>query len=191
MSLIKCTPGGSADNCYTTLAGADAYYALGLRMQQWLTYPDETRERALIQATGELERLGGPASTWSPARPHFGGAPYDEMTPQALHFPRIGDLTRTGTKVVPTAICNAVAEQALWLLDRQANAPLIDREELRADGVQQVSVDGLSETYGASDVPQGIGPKAWVLFQPFVSRGAPTRAGAGRPSHPRYRAVPD
>lgn len=197
MALIVCTPGGSADNCYVTLVQADAYYGNSLRERVWDSYVDDLQERALIQATGEIERLGGPKDIDGPARPRFPGAPADDSTPQALHFPRTDDRNSAGALAVPTAIQNAVCEQALWLLDRNASGTLMDRDTLRAEGVRSIAVDGLSETYGANGVPQGIAPRAWAMVSPFVARSGRTMAGSrrgvfpdARPA-PTFRGIPD
>lgn len=74
---IDATIAGADSNCYLSLADADAHFAGSMREDAWEDWPDDERERALIQATAQIERLrlrGSPSSI-----------------PQALHFPRAGD----------------------------------------------------------------------------------------------------
>jgi len=169
MPTITYTPGGASDNCYVTLAQADAYYNDTLREEAWQTFGDAQREMALLQATAEIEQLGGAKlEETSPARALFWGEPYS-TTAQALHFPRDSDVD-DGTVFIPQAIQDGVCEQALWLLERDAEPPLIDREGLQAAGVTTLSIDGLSETYKPSGIPIGICPKTWMLVRPYVIR---------------------
>jgi len=168
-SLITCTPGGAADNAYLDLEDADAYFADTLRAETWATWPEVQRERALIQATGEIERLGGAKATDSAARQRFPGSPQTSM--QALHFPRSGDTDADGVYLIPAAVREAVCEQAFWLLGKQDNPDLLPREELRARGVTSVSVDGLSESYGPNASGAAyLAPRAWELMRPLVRR---------------------
>lgn len=191
MPTITCTPGGATDNSYITLANATIYFANTLREVTWEAYSQSQQERALIQATAEIENLGGAKPVDSPSRPLFAGTPYDVSTPQALHFPRSGDRTSGGTLIVPPGITSAVCEQAYWLLERNANAPLVDRQQLQAEGVRQIGMDGLSETYVNTGVPLGIAPQAWLRVRSFVQQAMRTRVGPSGARQPQFRAVPD
>lgn len=170
-SLIVCTPGGTGDNCYVTMAQATAHYANSLREDTWGAYSTDDRERALIQATTEIEDQGGQKrDVTSPARPRFSGTPYDTDTaPQALHFPRGEDIGSDGsTLYVPDGIKAAVCEQALWLLQTRDAPDLLDRGGLQGQGVTAISIDGHTESYGVRSVPDGIAPRAWTHLKPFV-----------------------
>jgi len=191
MPTITCTPGGETDNSYITLAGADTYFADSLRERTWLNWSQDERERALIQATGEIENLGGAKAVDSPARPLFPGSPDDLAMPQALHFPRAGDRDSTNALVIPPSVLSAVCEQAFWLLERAMNAPLVDRAQLQVEGVRQISMDGLSEAYTHSGIPLGIAPTAWVRIRPYVQQAYRTRVGPGGARQPDFRTVPD
>jgi len=169
MALIVCTPGGSTDNCYT------------LRAAIWDAIPADSRERALIQATNEIETLGGvKADDLSPARNLFAGSPYattelsgsDVVPSQALHFPRTSDVDANGDVFIPQAVRDAVCEQAYWLLEKQQKPDLVDRPGLRAQGVKSFSLDGHSETFGATGLRAGIAPAAWRLIRPYVIQTA-------------------
>ncbi len=182
---LTCTPGGASDNSYATLAQANAQFDGTLRDTEWTGYDTADREAALIQATAEIERLGGvKAKPYDPTRPRFPGTPYQRYevasetytTLQALHFPRTTDAHPDDTVFIPSQILEGVCEQAFWLLGRRKAPPLVDRGALRAEGVKGFAVDGLSETLGATAVPDGIAPLAWELIDPLVKRASyPTR----------------
>jgi hypothetical protein len=168
-SLITCTPGGATDNSYLTDAQATALLASTLREYTWAQYAVAERERALIQATAEIEALGGSKLHASyPTRRLFIGGPYS--TTQALHFPRAGDTTSAGAAVIIDPIKRAVLEQALYLLERHNAPPLLDRDALRDQGVTSVSMDGISESYAAIETPRGIAPAAWQHIRIYVRR---------------------
>lgn len=168
-TLIICTPGGADDNCYITAEAAEAYFVGSLREAQWVAWEQADRERALIQATAEIERLGGTRGTSSAIRRRFVGVP--RLSTQALHFPRAGDTDAEGVYVIPAAVQEAVCEQAFWLLHKRDNPELLPEEELRARGVQSVAVDGYSQTYRPQvDGPAHIAPRAWALIKPYIRR---------------------
>lgn len=175
---LTCTPGGPADNSYVTLAQANSYFADTLRGAQWTDHSETLREQALIQATAEIEALGGPRAAQDNAtRPLFSGAPYDPDG-QALHFPRTVDVDDDGDLYVPESIRVAVIEQAVWLLDQQTNPDILDREELQAQGVRSIGIEGHSETYDPTSKPYGVCVKAWQSMNMYVSsaRAGRTRA---------------
>lgn len=186
-SLIISTPGATA-NCYVAAATesapaeADAYFANTLREETWTAWDTVVREKALIQATQEIEALGG---EWQPlvgdweaillrsSEHHFGRARFfgvPHLATQNLHFPRAEDLTAAGGAAVPQNVKAAVCEQAYYLLTKRDNPDLLPREELRARGVRSVSLDGLSESYGNAQIPDGIAPAAYRLIRPYLDR---------------------
>ena len=179
MATITCTPGGSADNCYVTLAESEAYWENTLDEAGWEGFGNDDRERALIGATAEIEALGGAKRrNLSPSRALFDGEPYATASEsggtwtqdQALHFPRTSDYDENGDVYIPQPVHNAVCEQAVWRLQRRAETPLVDRIALQAEGVRSMSVDGLLETYVATKVPPHIAPRAWGLISPLIKR---------------------
>lgn len=189
---VTCTPGGSSDNSYVTVAQALAYFTNTLRETTYTGYTTDQKAQAVIQATAQIERLGGDKAINSPARALFEGEPYDVATPQALHFPRTTDLNNAGAKVIPQGIKDAVCEQAYYLLTQTTSPDLIDRRGLQAQGVAAVSIDGLSESYrGGVRIPLGIAPLAWDLVKTFIRRGFATVTGPPQePSGSRFRAYP-
>lgn len=154
MPTIDATVAGSASNSYITLADADAYFANLLGGSDWAAFTSDQRQRALISATLVIERL------------QLRGKQYDRTTPQALHFPRIGEYE------IPAAIQRAQCEQALWMLQQQAEPELFDRAALRAQGVTSMSLDGLSESYGGAQHADGLSPIVRSMLRPYVATAA-------------------
>jgi hypothetical protein len=196
-SLIISTPGPDA-NCYLaaavgdTPAEADAYFANTLRESAWTAWATKDREMALIQATQMIDALGG---EWQ--RPPFGyfvvnQSEYDNensshgdkdrhvgrarfvgmphLLTQNLHFPRIEDIGIDTAALVPKNVKAAVCEQAFYLLGKRDNPDLLPRTDLQSQGVKGISVDGLSESYGGTLVPDGIVLTAWTLMRPYIIR---------------------
>jgi len=188
---LTVTPGGASDDSYISAADADAYFANTLRSTAWTTVLAATRELALRQATKEIEALGGPTPYGeSPARAYFSGRPYDESTPQALHFPRTSDTDLDGDLMIPTAVEEAVCEQAAWLLGvagpggissgtgglgtgQSGDDGIVNHGQLQGLGIQSWSMDGQSYTYrgNTSDGrPAHIAPSAWERIRPYIIR---------------------
>jgi hypothetical protein len=86
MPTIIATPKDGNANSYLTLALANAFFNDTLRESVWEGFDDADKQRALIQATREIESL------------RLAGEPYDTSTPQALHFPRKGEEYRTSVE---------------------------------------------------------------------------------------------
>ncbi len=180
MALIVCTPGGASDNSYVTLAQAAAYFANTLREADWVGIAPSLQERALIQATAQIEALGGPRAAQDDAtRPLFSGVPY-AADDQALHFPRTVDCEGSSL-YIPQAVREAVIEQAMWLLDKDANPDILDRDELQSQGVRSISIEGHSEQYGGSSRPYGICARAASMMSLYMKA-----SGLGR-THARAR----
>lgn len=168
MSIITCTPGGASDNAYITLANANLRFANTLREEAWLAYSITQRERAIVQATQEIEGLGGPRAQASAKRPRFVGNPHNTNSEvQALHFPRAGDTNPDGDYIIPEGVETAVCEQAYWLLQEQTNPQLINFEQLSNQGVSSISLDGISASMKKTDRPENIAPLAWKAIKPF------------------------
>jgi hypothetical protein len=112
----------------------------------------------LISATLVIERLQlrGDAAT----------------TTQALTFPRATDYDAVGEYAIPVTIQNAQCEQALWMLQQQAEPELFDRTALRAQGVTSMSLDGLSESYGGALHADGLSAAVRAMLRPYVATAA-------------------
>ena len=174
MPTVTSTPGGASDNSYVTEAEVAAYFEGDLRNDEWQAFDVEERQRALIQATRDIENLGGAKPTNSTNRPRFYGAP--GTSTQALFFPRSGDVDADGDAIVPEGVQEAVCEQAYWSLDRQEDPPLFDARELVQEGFATIGTSGISASFAPTGIPDGIAPKAWSKMMGFTMSAGRTVA---------------
>jgi len=189
-SLIVCTPGGATDNSYSSLLAADAWFANTFRGEDWFADNGANdRERALIQATQQIEACGGPRNTQNADRPMFSGFP--AQATQALYYPRGQDVNALGGWAIPPGILQACYEQAIHLLKLRKAAPLVDRDALQRDGVTSMSIDGMSEQYAPrhDGRPMGICPEAWAALRPFRRVGYPTTTAGSNAGWGRRRTL--
>jgi len=166
---IIYTPGGASDNSYVTLADAQTYYEEMLLLEWWMALSKGEQQDALIRATRMIEDL----QEEFPAG--FVGAP--RTSTQRLHFPRSGDYNTTTSAVfIIRRIQIAVLQQAFWAHGRDADGPpMIDRAQLREEGVTTISIEGFQEAYTPSrDIrPPDIAPKAWKSLRRLIRWGKP------------------
>ena len=108
---------------YCTIEYADEYFAGRLHAESWGETSDADKEKALQQATKEIDRqlLKGLKATDT----------------QELAFPRYPDTE------VPETVKEACCEIALALLERGNS----QRRKLQQEGVQSFSLGNMSETY--------------------------------------------
>jgi len=132
------------ENSYIDIEEADEYFAGRLHAESWGQADDETKEKALKQATREIDR-----------QPLTGRKAADD---QALAFPRYPDTE------VPVAVKDACCEEALALLERGNN----QRRKLQQEGVQSFTLGNLSETYAAGAGRGLIGQEAKELLKPWL-----------------------
>ena len=111
------------ENSYIDIDGADEYCAGRLHAESWEQADDSTKEKALKQATREIDR-----------QPLTGRKATDT---QALAFPRYPDAE------IPEAVKEACCEVALALLERGNS----QRRKLQQEGVQSFTLGNMSETY--------------------------------------------
>ncbi len=130
---------------YCTIEYADEYFENRLHAESWGQADDETKEKALRQATKAIDRQ--PLS----------GRKAD--TAQTLAFPRHPDAE------IPEAVKEACCEIALALLERGNS----QRHKLQQEGVQSFTLGNMSETYA----PGGglISQEAKELLRPWLLGG--------------------
>lgn len=166
---LTYTPGGVSDNSYCSIDLATTYFADSMREQEWLSFSQSDRERALIEATKQIENLGGSLSSPdSPKRNLFNGVPY--VSTQSLHFPRTIDIDKNGAKVIPISVREAVIEQAFYLLNKKKNPNIIDADGLRKENINSISIDGVSAGFTVGRRPNGICKECWDKIKPFIKR---------------------
>jgi hypothetical protein len=129
---------------YCTIEGADEYFTGRLHAESWSGADSETKEKALRQATKEIDRqlLKGRKATDT----------------QELAFPRYPDTE------VPEAVKEACCEIALALLERGNS----QRRKLQQEGVQSFSLGNMSETYAAGAGKGLLSQEAKELLRPWL-----------------------
>ena len=135
------------ENSYIDINGADEYFAGRLHAESWGETGDADKEKALRQATKEIDRqlLKGRKATDT----------------QELAFPRYPDTE------VPEAVKEACCEIALALLERGNS----QRRKLQQEGVQSFSLGNMSETYAAGAGKGLLSQEAKELLQPWLLGG--------------------
>ena len=171
---ISATIAGATSNSYVTLAETEAYFAARLHAEAWETATDADKEKALLTSCRHLE-----ACRIRVSRKPFdlSGVTYDPLAPsdidQALSFPRKKDKDAAGNFAIPKAIKEAQCEEALAVLAHGQEQER--RRALQAAGVTSFSVDGLTESYGASGAMNPLeSAEARNLLAPYLERGGVT-----------------
>jgi hypothetical protein len=174
-SLIATVAATDA-NSYVTLAFADLWFRDGLDADDWISFDDGLRTRALIAATCrdpesidvQLKALGA----WYNK--------FDWVDPeQALMFPRSIDYDDNGDLEIPDKVEEATCHLALWLLrKRRGDLGPVDVGAMHSQGVVAVSTGAVNvNTYRPvwSNWPQVVK----LLMGEFLHRGATTIPGRG------------
>jgi len=132
---------------YCTIEYADEYFNNRLHAESWGQADDETKEKALRQATKEIDRqlLKGRKATDT----------------QELAFPRYPD------EEVPEAVKEACCEEALAILERGNS----QRRRLQQEGVQSFTLGNMSETYAPGAGRGLISQEAKELLRPWLLGG--------------------
>lgn len=129
---------------YCTIEYADEYFKNRLHAERWGETSDADKEKALRQATKEIDRqlLKGRKATDA----------------QELAFPRYPDTE------VPEAVKEACCEIALALLERGNS----QRHKLQQEGVQSFSLGNMSETYTPGAGRGLLSQEAKDLLRPWL-----------------------
>jgi len=135
---LVATSGASNANSYLTLAEANTFFDAHLYATVWASKSDATKTVALIMATREIDR-------------RYEWAEYPTTITQALQWPRIGIMERSGLEligdtVIPVELKDATAlyAQALMVADRTADS---DIETL---GITSLSAGPVSLSFESS-----------------------------------------
>lgn len=129
---------------YCTVEYANEYFGRRLHAEIWFEADDSTKEKALKQATREIDR-----------QPLKGRK---TETSQTLAFPRYPD------SEVPEAVKDACCEVALALLERGNS----QRRKLQQEGVQSFSLGNMSETFAAGVGKGLLSQEAKELLRPWL-----------------------
>ena len=129
---------------YCTIEYADEYFKKRLHAESWGQADNETKEKALWQATRSIDRM--------PLR----GRKTDLHQP--LAFPRYPDTE------IPDAVKEACCEEALALLERGNS----QRRTLQQEGVQSFTLGNMSESYAAGAGKGLLSQEAKELLRPWL-----------------------
>jgi len=132
------------ENSYIDIGGADEYFENRLHAERWGETSDADKEKALRQATKEIDR-----------QPLTGRKTTDT---QELAFPRYPD------EEVPEAVKEACCEAALALLERGNS----QRRKLQQEGVQSFTLGNMSETYAPGAGRGLLSQEAKELLRPWL-----------------------
>jgi len=135
------------ENSYIDIEGANEYFENRLHAESWGQADDSTKEKALKQATREIDR--------QPLKGH------KTETSQTLAFPRYPD------SEVPVAVKDACCEVALALLERGNS----QRRKLQQEGVQSFSLGNMSEAYAPGAGRGLLSQEAKELLRPWLLGG--------------------
>lgn len=137
-------------NSYVSVPEADSYFDSTLQSEEWNKYDATTKEKALITATRQINRLP------------FSGRKLDLY--QNLEFPRTNTALEF-TDGIPDAVAYATCEQALFLLQGGSK-----RQELQKQGVKSYSLGDLSETFAdnLSEAQKTICPEALSYLRKYM-----------------------
>lgn len=152
---LDATVGGAAANSYLTVAAADLLNGdrLGSYAARWTAADAPTKEKALIQATADIDAFVHPAERWSDG--------------QLLAFPRAIDVDDALAPFIPMRVQVATFEQALYLL---VNIDQLERAATRrARGLYTFDEDeGPSGTLALDSQLGLLAPRAEALLTSFV-----------------------
>ena len=132
---------------YCTIEEANEYFAGRLHAEVWEQADDETKEKALKQATKTIDR-----------QPLRGRKTNPE---QELAFPRHPDTE------IPAAVKEACCEEALAILERGNS----QRRRLQQEGVQSFTLGNMSETYAPGNGRGLLSQEAKELLRPWILGG--------------------
>ena len=132
------------ENSYIDIEGADEYFTGRLHAERWGETSDADKEKALRQATKEIDRQ------------HLNGRKTTDA--QELSFPRYPDTE------IPEAVKEACCEIALALLERGNS----QRRKLQQEGVQSFTLGNMSETFAAGAGKGLLSQEAKELLRPWL-----------------------
>ena len=132
---------------YCTIEYANEYFAGRLHAESWGETSDADKEKALRQATKEIDRQLLRGRKTNPE--------------QELAFPRHPDTE------IPAAVKEACCEEALAILERGNS----QRRRLQQEGVQSFSLGNMSETYVVGAGKGLLSQEAKELLRPWLLGG--------------------
>lgn len=129
---------------YCSIEYADEYFKNRLHAESWEQADNETKEKALQQATRAIDRQPLKGRKNDPA--------------QVLAFPRYPDTE------IPEVVKEACCEEALALLERGNS----QRRKLQQEGVQSFTLGSISETFAPGSGRGLLSQEAKELLRPWL-----------------------
>jgi len=129
---------------YCTIEYADEYFNNRLHTESWFEADDNTKEKALKQATRAIDRQLLKGRKTNPE--------------QELAFPRYPDTE------VPEVVKEACCEEALTMLERGNS----QRRKLQQEGVQSFTLGNMSESYTVGAGRGLLSQEAKELLRPWI-----------------------
>jgi hypothetical protein len=162
---IDATVGGATANSYVTLASANSYMEGRLNATTWDDATDDEKNRALVEATHELE-----VQPWDGTR---------VTTTQALAWPRQWvvnpddpNYNDYSTTVIPSRVTTAQMELAFqFIKSGTTDVAALDP----TDGIIRKKVDVLETEYSEHGrLVRGLRryPRVWEHIEPLLTRSA-------------------
>lgn len=158
---IDATEGGISANSYGTAAEADLYFEGRLSPEGYTGATADIQERSLRTATSYLD-----------ARVTWIGDIKDQVTPQALAWPRVYDSTLTTPEdilvlgaAIPQDLKNAQFELALYLIN--------SGEPAESNDLDAIKVGSLAIDFNEFKTSQLIPDTIWSMISYLGARTSP------------------
>lgn len=163
---LDATPAGAAANAYLTVAAADVLAGedLGPERDAWRRADVETKERAILRATREVDAYV--ATGWDPY-----------AADQALRFPRgTVDVDAALDPIIPRKVVLATYQQALYLVKNSDALSAMNAHRSRAGDVDPDASYGTDPANG----PSIISPMAMHYLAGYRTAPRPAKGGGVR-----------
>lgn len=169
---VIATAGAATANSYVTVAEADAFLDGRLNAGAWSATDADTRAKAVVEATRELDALPWAGSRVSTAQALNWPRAYvlDPDAPWDVETTGIDDRLYIAETVIPPRVKDATIELALQFV----KAGTSDLAALDGDaGLVAKTVGPLAKAWGALGKPQGLArfPRAAQRLRPLLAGG--------------------
>ncbi len=164
MPVTIVTPPDATANSYVSLADAEVYHESILNNSEWTAAVDDTKNRALVMATGLLDPLG-----WK-------GVKTDTLADNALRWPRYGVLNQDGQELdgntVPELLENATSQLAFELIktDRLTDVGASKAAGVKVSQVGPLKIENFEGDNDGSFLPS-IPTTVLEMVDPLLTSG--------------------
>lgn len=162
---------------YMSVDEADEYFQLELGAEDWFSYDEATKTKALVMGSDELDKevykgviVNLPVVGSTSTSPVFSQRQFPRFIPE-FSFVVITDLTSGSLDNIPSGVKQAAAQQALYFLRTiySNGEDPNDRRTLQYTGASGFTSQGASEQWGHAHIPNNrICPAAYDLIRPYL-----------------------